>query len=733
MKLFGSKSEVYEPLLGACELPLPTKSRLSCCVAAVSGLTLSAVSSLALGLGLGDLQARSYLGQPLTADIDLVSAEGGVDLDTLLVRQVPAAEALAMGVDVSYTSYQLDLKVDKSSGNPKVAIVSSRPIKEPYLNLLIELRWPSGVVYREYPLLLDPPPAIEAAAVASQEKPAESRSAPTLPPVGPRSAPARIELPPLRTVDGRYQVQPGDSLSRIAERWREGTSQGIEETMEWLHANNPKAFARGDINQLLAGAVLQMPDLSAYAITSGAEDSQARVSEQTATPTNRTVAAPVAPPTSGSVQSKVGRDAARVVDSGGLLTVGAADRDDKAREMIDLLVRENESLKERVEKLESSEYLDTLKQLIILQRQQIADLRSELGVRDGAAVAEMDGLLTQIGVDVATEPNKVESAVPEPRAQNSVEASLPAQTSTTSAERATSQTEDAGVVVVETPTQPVVVRADEDKSWFVWFVIGSGVLLAGLFAAMYAYYRKLVPVRSVEEEYAEILAPVDDEEETKKEPSFSFAGQQESDDFIHYDGAPQGVYKARKGQGKDDWMGEKASPIAADSTQLDSDLEEMQRSFEAISLDEDALSDLDRITETSLEAITREIPKESDELRLVKEGKSEPNRRPDEEVKMSIAEKMSQYNPDEYRQELENLGFLELDELVDLDDSDEDEVEAVIYRAMMFCEFKKFDKAIDLIESKAEVIDDERLAEALAQVHSLRRESGASSKSKQAS
>ncbi|MCR6651527.1 MAG: hypothetical protein NVV73_08565 [Cellvibrionaceae bacterium] len=80
---------------------------------------------------------------------------------------------------------------------------------------------------------------------------------------------------------------------------------------------------------------------------------------------------------------------------------------------------------------------------------------------------------------------------------------------------------------------------------------------------------------------------------------------------------------------------------------------------------------------------------------------------------------MAQYNPDEYRQEIESLGLMELDELLGVEESNEEDIDAVVYRAMMFCEFKKFDKARDLLEGHMQIANDPRLDAALEQVDSL--------------
>ena len=767
MKLFGltgSGSAFGRDTVG---LPYSQKGNLRRCIAALSGLTLGAMSSLAMSLGLGELEAKSYLGQPLNAAIDLVSLDGDLDLNTLIVRQVPASEAQAMGIDVFYSPYHFELKVDKSSGNPRVTLLSGESINEPYLNILIELRWPAGVVYREYPVLLDPPPRVKVAASSSRESgvtPSVSdvseadRSSRTVPSLPSRTEVVQIQLAPLATEGGKYKVQPGDSLSKIAERWREGTNQGIDETMQWLHDNNPRAFAHGNIDQLLAGAILQMPDLSAFRVDSESSTERPRTTATTssATPSSSN-SVTAGDPTPGTESPRVSQDGARAEGRSGLLTVGASDRDDKTRELIDLLVRENESLKERVEKLESSEYLDTLKQLIVLQRQQISDLRSELGVSDDGLSAEMDSLLADVGVQPSDEP-KAEVSASKPQVERKVldKPEPKVEVSSSSVELEEDESSNS-ILSVNSAANPVAaVEKKEDKSWFIWFVVGAGVLLAGIFVAMYAYYRKLVPVKYVEDEYSSEFADSVDDDNAKTDPSFDAIGSQRDENFIHYDGPPQAKFKPKKGQG-DDWMGDKAAPADAGDPQLEATIDEVQKSFENIYLDEEALNNLDDISETSLEALTGEMPKDrnsesfsgvgsdkkqsdrdsvttsEDETKnksgddtLVK--KEKPARRPDEEVKMSIAEKMSQYNPDEYRQELESLGFLELDELVDLNDSDEDEVEAVIYRAMMFCEFKKFGKAVDLIESKMELESDPRLEDALERVNSLRGDAGDSNK-----
>ncbi|MCR6651529.1 MAG: hypothetical protein NVV73_08575 [Cellvibrionaceae bacterium] len=100
------------------QIPHPQQRRLSRCISALFGATLASASSLALSLGLGELSSDSYLGQPLNASIELVSLEGDIDLNTLIVRQVTPDEASRMGVDVLYMPYRINFVVATELGAP---------------------------------------------------------------------------------------------------------------------------------------------------------------------------------------------------------------------------------------------------------------------------------------------------------------------------------------------------------------------------------------------------------------------------------------------------------------------------------------------------------------------------------------------------------------------------------------------------------------------------------------
>jgi FimV-like protein len=711
-------------------MPLPPHRRLARCIAALCGATLASASSLAFSLGLGELNSRSFLGQPLSASIELVSLEGDIDLNTLIVRQVTPDEASKMGVDILYVPYRINFAVDTKSGAPLVSVTTAEPINEPYLSIMVELRWPKGVVYREYPVLLDLPPITPMRETRPERRQVSAPSAPPQPSTSrsPSRAPVQLQLEPLATDNGKYKVQSGDTLSKIAARWREGTSQSIGDTAQWLFENNSHAFANSDINRLRAGAVLQMPDLSSLRIDEeqGARKppSLAPLPEQGSGEGQASSAVADASETQPASTRRVGNDVVQSRDMRGLLTLGTENRDDKTRELIDMLVRENETLKARMEKLENSEYLETLKQLIVLQRQQISDLRQKLGVPDNDVTQEMDNLLGQIGVPI----NEARSADLSLSTQNTNLA--PVETSTVES-----------VIEVEPAIAPPVAEK-ERRGWLVWLMLGAAAALSALFIGMFAYYRRMVPAKQRAEDDA-IAAPVRDYSSRAEPTLASFKPRRDEpvaalDDL---DGDLTPVY-AHKKKNEDNWLGDKVVETEADAQDLDATIREVQDAFEDLVLDDDLLNDLDGIEEQSLEGLTETLPQEpvtniapvtavKDKPKKDKKGKKEDsNRRPDEEVRMSIAEKMAQYNPEEYRQEMESLGLLELDELSGIDDSGEEEIETVVYRAMMFCEFKKYDKARELIEGHMQIVSDPRLTAALEQVDSLEKEAAQASAKK---
>jgi len=237
----------------------------------VTGLRLAAAALLlapllAYAAGLGRLTVLSALGQPLNAEIEIVSLQSGEE-DTLGARLAAPEAFRQAGIEMSAALLGVQFAIERRAGRPIVRLRTFQPVNEPFLEILVELQWTTGRLVREYTFLLDPPeykpPAPVAAAPAPAPTPAV-RPAPVPAPAPARPAP-RVEARPIAAAPaaaGSYEVQKGDTLSGIASRNRpEGVT--LNQMMIALFRANQAAFIRGNINLVRAGRILNVPDRDA--------------------------------------------------------------------------------------------------------------------------------------------------------------------------------------------------------------------------------------------------------------------------------------------------------------------------------------------------------------------------------------------------------------------------------------------------------------------------------------
>ena len=244
----------------------------------------------AWALGLGRLQVQSALGETLRAEIDVTSLSPE-EASNFKVRVAGPDTYRTAGVEYNAVlpGTQVELR-RRADGRPYLRLTSDRGVQEPFVDVILEINWPTGRLVREYTLLFDPPsnaraaapapapitaPALSAATPIPMDAPAV---APSAPPVAPRLAerrPAPIAKPapaprepapvrepalarPAATATDDYRVRPGDSLSRIASRTqRQGVS--LDQMLVGLYRANPQAFIDNNMNRLKSGVVLAVP------------------------------------------------------------------------------------------------------------------------------------------------------------------------------------------------------------------------------------------------------------------------------------------------------------------------------------------------------------------------------------------------------------------------------------------------------------------------------------------
>jgi len=112
---------------------------------------------VAHALGFGNLTLHSALNEPLDADIELLSPTED-DLANIKVKLASPDAFTRSGIDRTALLTELRFEVkEMDNGNYVVHLTTRVPVREPFLNFLLELEWQNGRMLREYTMLLDPP------------------------------------------------------------------------------------------------------------------------------------------------------------------------------------------------------------------------------------------------------------------------------------------------------------------------------------------------------------------------------------------------------------------------------------------------------------------------------------------------------------------------------------------------------------------------------------------------
>ncbi|HSR64518.1 MAG TPA: hypothetical protein VLM17_02795 [Xanthomonadaceae bacterium] len=166
-------------------------------------IALAIAAGPASALGLGQIQVKSQPGQPLLAEIPIVSSDPS-ELQGLQVQLASPETFRRIGLeppqgDVSQLHFEPAID---AQGRPVIRITSPAPVQQPLLTFLLEVDWSGGRLVREYSALVDTPrtvaapaqPPIEAPTVAVPNTiatPATPVAAAPVPAPPPVPAPAR--------------------------------------------------------------------------------------------------------------------------------------------------------------------------------------------------------------------------------------------------------------------------------------------------------------------------------------------------------------------------------------------------------------------------------------------------------------------------------------------------------------------------------------------------------------
>ncbi|SCY10197.1 FimV N-terminal domain-containing protein, partial [Legionella israelensis DSM 19235] len=218
-------------------------------------------------LGLGDMIVHSYLNQPFEGEISLQDLSD-TNLSDIKATSASQDDYERVGIEQTYTVALLNFKVSKNNkGKPVIKISSSERITDPYFQLLIDVAWSEGQLYREYTVLLDPPgyqighTSFQAGKTVSYKK-SDARFNEQTGVVDKRviSQVVHSYSPDEKREKSTYGPVKGkdENIWQIAQRF-DASQVNLQQVVLAIVGMNPEAFTDGNLNGLKSGTLLTIP------------------------------------------------------------------------------------------------------------------------------------------------------------------------------------------------------------------------------------------------------------------------------------------------------------------------------------------------------------------------------------------------------------------------------------------------------------------------------------------
>jgi pilus assembly protein FimV len=265
-------------------------------MAAASAAFLGLYGFNAAALSLGRISVQSALGEPLRAEIEIldINAEEAASL----VVGVPSPDAFrAAGLEYNPAMNNLKATLQRrTDGRAFLTLRSERSVNDPFVDMILEAKWATGRIVRDYTLLFDPAGLRQTAPIgttpsqipAQSGKPAPANRA-NLPGARSAAAPTPLALEPSRsasskrsspaqgpssaTDESQVSVKPGDTAGKIAAAIKPA-NVSLDQMLVALLRANPQAFVNDNVNRIKAGAILNAPTAEQIQQTSAAQATQ---------------------------------------------------------------------------------------------------------------------------------------------------------------------------------------------------------------------------------------------------------------------------------------------------------------------------------------------------------------------------------------------------------------------------------------------------------------------------
>ncbi|MDX2504451.1 MAG: FimV/HubP family polar landmark protein [Gammaproteobacteria bacterium] len=220
--------------------------------------------SITYALGFGDITVFSKLNEPLKVHIELLDSKS-MRLDDISVKNASLNSYRRANLPKPEVLNKVRFKARKEAdGSIVVELTSKRPVREPFITFIADMKWRKGHLNREYTFLLDPPEFIQKHSRPKADKKKsikQTSNTRAKTPVFRKSRKVDHNAVIAAHVSGNSYgpTKRADTLWDIAKRVRPDSHVTTYQTMQALFVLNPDAFINGNIDLLKLGKTLTIP------------------------------------------------------------------------------------------------------------------------------------------------------------------------------------------------------------------------------------------------------------------------------------------------------------------------------------------------------------------------------------------------------------------------------------------------------------------------------------------
>lgn len=244
---------------------------------------LSAYTSSAYALAVGEMRVLSALGEPLKIQLNLTDL-GNTPATEARVIMAPAEDYSRLGLIPPLGADQWQV-VMQNNGTLAAVISGATPQQEANVSFLVQLIWPGNIRVQQVTAVLLPETSVATNPVMAAPNLAETQPVAEAPAQGsatlsveqsvtaasllvkpaPGAKPYVPEIERIETAPQTKRTQAGDTLSSLADEWTLPQASLVQKQQVLAEAN-PRIFIDNNINQLKRGAIVQYPQASSVSL-----------------------------------------------------------------------------------------------------------------------------------------------------------------------------------------------------------------------------------------------------------------------------------------------------------------------------------------------------------------------------------------------------------------------------------------------------------------------------------